>query len=345
MGNPFEGKNTLWVVHIANHDGIAIRARNEGFVCIGWTAMGDLSSFDTREKMRRRMEDAFQSWKPRTVSSSYGQTFRFAHVIRDNDPLIYPIKRTGEIAIGQVSGPYRFADDDAELRDNDYCNVRRVKWLKIVPRTAFSQPALHSFGSFLSVSTSNDHLEEVIQVLSGVEAETGVLVDEPGDEAEDVGVDLFEVATQETADHLLKAWHRSGAHFEEVVAATLESMGYTARVTPASGDHGVDVIAHPDPLGLKQPYVKVQVKSGTSRIGEPDVNQLKGSLNTGEHGILVSLGGFTSGALAIERASPNLILIDAQRFVQLFSDHYEDLDPAWRSRYPLRQVLVPFVIR
>jgi restriction system protein len=70
-------------------------------------------------------------------------------------------------------------------------------------------------------------------------------------------------------------------------------MGYTATVTRASGDHGVDVIAHPDPLGLQTPFIKVQAKSGTSSIGEPQVNQLKGSLNAGEHGIVVSLGTFT----------------------------------------------------
>jgi restriction system protein len=259
----------------------------------------------------------------------------------EGDPLIYPIKPTGEIAIGRVSGPYRFTDDDAELVQNDYCNTRGVKWLKIVPRTVFTQPALHSFGSFLSVSTSNDHLEEVIQVLIGVEAEVGPDVPEL-DEGQEVESNLFETATQETADFLLKAWHRTGARFEEVVKATLESVGYTARTTPASGDHGVDVIAHPDPLGLKEPYIKVQVKSGTSRVGEPEVNQLKGLLNPGEQGIFVSLGGFTNGALAIERGTPNLTLIDAQRFVELFSDHYDALDPAWRARYPLRKVLVPF---
>jgi len=33
----------LWVVHIGNDDRIALRALEEGFVCIGWTDIGDLS--------------------------------------------------------------------------------------------------------------------------------------------------------------------------------------------------------------------------------------------------------------------------------------------------------------
>ena len=118
-------------------------------------------------------------------------------------------------------------------------------------------------------------------------------------------------------------------------------MGYTAFVTPPSGDHGVDVIAHPDPLGLEQPYVKVQAKSGTGTIGEPEVNQLKGLLNPGEKGILVSLGRFSGGAQNVARASANVTLIDASRFVELFLEHYEQLDPTWRARYPLKGAYVP----
>ena len=50
-----EGKTTLWVVHIGKDDRIPLRARDEGFVCIGWTAMGDLSQYTTREAMKTAM--------------------------------------------------------------------------------------------------------------------------------------------------------------------------------------------------------------------------------------------------------------------------------------------------
>ncbi len=219
-----------------------------------------------------------------------------------------------------------------------------VEWLKTVPRTSFSQAALHSFGSFLSVSTSNDYLEEVQAVLRGES-----LIQEPVSSAEEDEVEeeevaaqnLFKTATQETEDYLLKAWQRTGSAFEHVVAATFEALGYTAIVTPPSGDHGVDIIAHPDPLGLERPFIKVQVKSGTSAVGEPEINQLRGLLNPGEQGVLVSLGRFTSGAEAVARNSSNLTLIGPQRFVRLFLDHYDRLDPEWRAKFPLKQVFVP----
>ena len=307
--------------------------------------MGDLSPHDNRPKMRTAMETAFPTWKSKTISSSYGQPYRFAHEMKVGDPIVLPVRPTGEIAIGRIAGNYRW-NNDPDLMMNDYNNVRPVDWLKVVPRTTFSQAALHSFGSFSSVSTSNDYLEEVQTVLQG-----GTLVEEPPpvptEEADvlDNGATArnnYETVTQETEDYLLKAWQRTGVAFEQVVRAVFEALGYTATVTQASADHGVDVIAHPDALGLERPFIKVQVKSGMGSIGEPEVNQLKGLLNPGEQGVLVSLGKFTSGAKAVERSSLNITLIGPQRFIELFLGNYNDLAPEWRAKFPLKQVFVPF---
>lgn len=343
----FEGRETLWVVHIGKDDKIPLRARDEGFICIGWTRMGDLTQYSTRPAMKEAMGKTWPNWKQGKVNSSYGQVFRFAHKMQIGDPVVFPIRQTREVAIGKITGPYEFRQPGDELHELDYGNARKVEWLKIVPRTVFSKDALHSFGSFSSVSTSNDHLEEVIAVLNEIQAEPIQPDSRPeldaviaGDEEEDAP-GLYEDAVQQTEDYLLKSWHRSGADFEHVVAAVLEAIGYTASVTRASGDHGVDVIAHPDPLGLEPPFIKVQVKSGTSTVGEPEINQLIGAVDQNERGLFVSLGGFSKFAEARARNAPQLSLIDAEKFVQLFLDHYEGLDPVWRSRFPLKRVYVP----
>lgn len=333
----------LWVIHIGNDDQIALRALNEGFVCIGWPEIGDLSDLSTRDEMRAAMEETFPTWNRHKISASYGQPYRFAHEMQEDDLIVFPVRPTSEIAIGRIAGPYRQAKEDQNLVDNDYYNVRPVEWLKVVPRTAFSQAALHSFGSFLSVSTSDDYMEEVLSVLSGeVETEAPQRSEESLEISEiEESVDLYEMASQETEDYLLKAWQRTGAEFEAVVAAVFEAIGYTATVTPPSGDHGVDVIAHPDPLGLERPYIKIQAKSGTSTVGEPEVNQLRGLLNQGEQGVLISLGKFSKPAEATARGAANIILVGPRQFVKLFLDHYDTLDPEWRSRFPLKQVFVP----
>ena len=223
----FEGKETLWVVHIGNDDDVALRAREEGFVCIGWTKLGDLSKFPSREAMRAAMEQTWPDWKTKKVSGSYGQVYRFAHTMQVGDPIVFPIRPTSQVAIGRISGDYEWSTDDADLVSKDYCNVRRIEWLKVVSRTEFSKSALHSFGSFLSVSTSDDHLEEVLLVLAkevaAPEVEVPVAIPEI-EEDDDVSVNLYESARQETEDYLMKAWLKTGHHFEHVVNVAGEKL-------------------------------------------------------------------------------------------------------------------------
>jgi restriction system protein len=345
--NLFEGRETLWVIHIGNNDKIALRARDEGFVCIGWTKMGDLSSYSTRDEFKKAMIETWPNWKIKKVNSSYGQVYRFVREMKIGDPVVFPVRVESEIALGRVTSDYRLSKDK-ELVEGDYRYVREVDWLKIVPRTVFTKAALHSFGSFSTVSTSDDFLDEFLGVLSGkTEAEldgreapsTGE-EDELGDEDEKE-FDLYGTAVQETEDYLLKKWIGTAAQFEHVVAAVMEALGYTATVTQASGDHGVDVIAHPDPLGLKAPFIRIQAKSGAKKQGEPEINQLLGSLQSGDKGIYVSLGGFTRQAEDKARNCSNLTLIDAKKFVTLFLEHYEKLSPAYRAKFPLSRVYVP----
>src|SRR5687768_9507452 len=125
----FENKARLWVVHISNDEACALRAQNEGFVCIGWTRIGDLTPFDTREKMKAAYRRAFPQAADQSVYSSYGQVFRFAHEMAVGDPVVYPIKGSRDILIGKVTGPYRWAADDKGLVEKDYHNIHKVKWL------------------------------------------------------------------------------------------------------------------------------------------------------------------------------------------------------------------------
>lgn len=163
-----------------------------------------------------------------------------------------PIKGFRNLFIGRITGEYVWRGDDADLRDHDYCNTRPVEWLKKdVPRIAFSAAALHSFGSFASISTSDDFLEEVQTVLRGEAVETVERArpsdagepDTSDDEVDDEAVRPAADSEQETQDYLLKSWSCTGQHFETVVAAVFRAMGYTARVQEGTHDRGLYVVA------------------------------------------------------------------------------------------------------
>jgi restriction system protein len=54
-------------------------------------------------------------------------------------------------------------------------------------------------------------------------------------------------------------------------------MGYTANTQQGTHDLGVDVIAHPDPLGVQPPLLKIQCKSGTGPMGGPRHQAIEGT--------------------------------------------------------------------
>jgi restriction system protein len=342
----FEDATRLWVVHIGNDQRIAERAQAEGFVCIGWKTMGDLASLDTPEKMKAAFERSYPNKSPASVRATYMQLFRFAHEMQPGEPVVYPIKGSRDILLGKIAGPYEWSSD-TDLHEQNYRNLRRVKWIKRVPRVTFSQQALRSFGSFSSVTLSDDHLDEFRAVVRGEEvvplptaASASPDEDDVTAESEDDAQIAAEEVTQATKDYLIRSWSRTAQDFEHVVAAVFRALGYTATVQQGTRDLGVDVIAHADPLGVTPPILKIQAKSGTSTVGAPAVKQLRGVLNSSEKGILISLGGFSNDARHTEQNDANLILIDSERFVELFLSCYERLSADMRHRFPLQQVYV-----
>lgn len=133
-----------------------------------------------------------------------------------------------------------------------------------------------------------------------------------------------------------------GYEFEEFVADLLIAMGYRARVTQRSGDGGIDVLAHRDPLGLEPPLIKVQCKLTESSKGGPDVQQLTGTLAPGgsELGLYVTLGSYSKDARSVERTRSDLRLVSGDDIVELICDHYEHLAPRWQRLLPMRRVFV-----
>lgn len=118
-------------------------------------------------------------------------------------------------------------------------------------------------------------------------------------------------------------------------------MGYYARVTQQSSVGGIDVIAHRDELGFEPPIVKVQCKQTLEKIGLPQVQQLHGAIEQGEHGLFVTLGSFSPDAHTFERSKLNLRLIDGNALIELFYAHYERFEPRFKMPLPLKRTKIP----
>ena len=335
---------TVWGVHMGSH--VSDRPVEGGYVAIGWPAMGDITKLaPNRDAFKDALALAYPDKKKGAIPVDAGSMFKFLHEIKKGDFVVYPSKADRMVNIGRFKGIAQHHAGDPD----EYPTRQLVDWLGQFPRDEFSQSALNEIGSFLTMFRVKRHaLEFLSKVDPGVKAPSpSALADQdtPEDATDDdrASVAAPVQAEANTSDFVIKRLmtQLTGHQFEDFMAHLLECMGYTARVTSKSGDGGVDVIAHMDPLGFQPPIVKVQCKRTTGQTPRPDVDQLLGTLGDGEYGLFVNLGSFARGAIELERNRAKLRLINGEQFVELIFEHYAQLAPRYRAILPLKQIFVP----
>ncbi|HEU4600201.1 MAG TPA: restriction endonuclease, partial [Solirubrobacterales bacterium] len=305
--------------------------------------IGDLTGIDPdKEALKLRIAQARPSAKPGAIPVWAGVLLRFRFEMQPGDLVIYPYKPDSTLNFGRISSDYYY-DAEAPI----HRNRRKVEWLKTgVPRAQFSKGARYEVGSAVTLFRVKTHDQEFLDFVEGkggpsagvaapaVEDETAQAEDEPNAER------IEEYTRDFVVETLLK--ELDGPRFEHFVAHLMEAMGYRTQVTPASGDGGVDVIAHRDALGLEPPIIKVQCKRVVGSIGAPDVQKLTGSLAPGgsELGLFVTLGTFSKDAVHIGRTRQDLRLVNGNEFVDLVLEHYEKLGSEWKRILPLRHLYV-----
>lgn len=125
-------------------------------VAIGWTKMGDLSSIPPdRESFKARVQQVYPEKKQGAIPVEAGQLFRFVHEMKRGDIVVYPSRRDRQVHLGRVEGAYKY---DASS-ESSYPNGRPVKWIQAVPRTKFSQGALHEIGSAMSLFLVKNYVD------------------------------------------------------------------------------------------------------------------------------------------------------------------------------------------
>lgn len=248
---------SVWGVHMGEH--VGHRPVEQGYVAIGWTALGDLRQYPDRDARKAALAMSYPDKKPGSRPVDAGILFRFAHEMRAGDLVVYPSKHDRMVNIGRFTGAIDHLADDPD----DYPNRRQVQWLGHYPRNDFSQSALNEIGAFITVFLIQGNRVEFLAKIGMAEPADASPLQEPIDGAPDddtVTVAVSKQAEVTTGDFVIRQIMAklSGYEFEEFVAHLLECIGYTARVTQRSGDGGVDVIAHRDGLGFEPPIVKVQ---------------------------------------------------------------------------------------
>ena len=313
-----DDEKRIWGIHTKD-DNMFLQ---KDVIAIGWKEMGDLSKIGA----------VYPDAKKGSVANGAGMLYRFAHEVQVGDYVVFPSKIDRQINIGIVESVYEYDADAAQ-----YVQQHKVKWLKHLPRTAFSQGALYEVGSAMSFFTVKNYADEYLAALDKGFKKTTLTTE--GEEDESVGATADEIV-ESTKDFILKELSKNlkGYALEQFVADLLRAMGYRTMVSAQGGDSGIDITAYKDEL---PPRILVQVKSQDGDIKETTIQSLKGAMREGDYGLFVSLSNYTKNAQKYLDGTPIIRGINGTELVDLILKYYDDLSEKYKKMIPLKMVYIP----
>lgn len=320
-------EKTVWGIH-GQDDHLFLK---QSKIALGWHEFGDLSKVEaTREAFKDKYIKSYPHAKKGAIATSSGMLYRFIYEVKIGDYIVFPSKSDCMINIGVVEGEYAYVQAASE-----YVQQRTVKWLKHLPRTAFSQGALYEIGSAMSLFTVKNYAGEFLAALDkNFKAD---IVDTDSDES--VAATYNDIV-ESTRDFILKELSKNlkGYDLEEFVADLLNAMGYRTTISPHGGDSGIDITAYKDEL---PPRILVQVKSQDSDIKETLIQSLKGAMREGDYGLFVTLSNYTKNAMKYLENTPIIRGINGTELVDLILKYYDRLSEKYKKMIPLKMVYIP----
>jgi restriction system protein len=331
-----------------------------GHVTIGGIISGDVMTARSRADVARMWQADQPQWSDRDSAGAGSVLYRFAHEICDGDEIVTYDPGSRIYAVGMVHGPYRYDPGrDEIIEGNPHPHIRNVSWTGEVQRDTLSQRARNTLGSISTLFAIKESVAAEILAIargeappvtidaapSGSQPKSDESVLDSDEEAEAGGaIELSAAALEEQAmtgiADLVTAI--SPDDMEEFVAGLLRALGYHARVSPKGPDRGRDILATPDPLGLEDPRIHVEVKHRAGKASPGMIRSFLGGRGPGDRGIFVSTGGFTREArYEADRASIPVQLLDIEDLVRLLIENYSELKPDIARIVPLRRIWWP----
>jgi restriction system protein len=168
---------------------------------------------------------------------------------------------------------------------------------------------------------------------------------EPADDEEDQG--LLVAATLEEAEEAARTdiLAYMGAinpyEFQDLVGELLKAMGYhVVWIAPRGKDGGLDLLAQGDPLGVKGPRIKGQVKRRPGqKTTQEELRSFLSLIEPNDVGVYISLGGFTADAAEHARhTSRRITLIDGDALLDLWVENWDHVGEEGRQMLPIKPV-------
>lgn len=339
----------LWLNRSGRHCEHEKKFLDDDRIYLTWGGLShDLSKLSDRAALLALLEKVYPQFKKFHRVQNSGQIWAFARRMAKGDWVAVPSKRK-TIHIGEITGDYEFHAD----AEDPYYHSRSVRWLETdIPRTNFDQDILNSLGAFTTVcQIKRNDAEARVRAMkvngwksAGIKPRVTVTADEDEDEVTDettaaAELDLELIARDQIARLIYSKYSSHG--LEDLVQAILNAKGFTTHHSDKGADGGIDILAAPDTLGFGRPRICVQVKSQSSALERPVLDQLVGTMQHvgADQGLLVCWGGFKP---TIMKEMPRLFfkvrLWDQNDLIDNFLAVYDKLDDDLRAELPLKRL-------
>ena len=330
-------KEKMWMVRAGRNAVLAQEFEEKGYVGVGWTKMGDLSSVSSKKELEVAHKDAYRNEKPGKERLDRGMLSRFRFEMKIGDKVLTYNPELRKYLVGEIKSDYKYLPNSP----GNYNHIREVKWLGKVSRDDLSVQTRNTVGAIMTLFLLNDSASDEFKVLlSGKRPQgTNKKVEETQDELDELRKETIEKSIEFIKDRVQKLdWEE----MQDLVAGILRSMGYKTKVSSPGPDRGADVIASPDGLGLEQPRIRVEVKHRTDAVGASLLRSFLGGLRQNDRGLYVSTGGFSKEArYEAERATIPVTLVDIDDLTELLITYYDNSDADTRALVPLKKIYWP----
>lgn len=344
---------TAWIIRAGRHGEREGWAIANGVAGAGWHEVPDMSSADTKDKVRALVDAAFSTAPLGRRANYTGQLWALRGTIKPGDLIVMPMKTTKKIALGVCTTGYTYRESDS---NGSQRHTIGVEWKNTdVTRAAIKDDLLNTINGAMTIfqaAKNNAEARLRTAMQTGIDPGSGGATPtapkasgpEPFDDADvtdPTPAPTLEAIRDRVTTHLVENF--KGHRLTELIAAILRIKGYVCEVSPPGPDQGVDIIAGRGPLGLDSPTLIVEVKSEAGQIGSTVVRGLQGAMSQhrADQGLLVAWGGLNKQAKNEIRTDRLTIRVwEADDILDHLFDVYDRLPDDMRVAIPLKRTWV-----
>ena len=338
---------SLWLVRAGKYGEHENKFFDDNRIYLTWDGLSeaDMSGIPDYDGIKQLVQKSYPGEPIKRLGNWSGQIWAFVIAMKVGDWVVIPRKNSPTIAIGEIKSPYKFDSTATHL----YQHYREIEWInQEIPRSAFDQDLLYSFGAFLTVCEikRNDAEKRVRSMahkswkspisLPFAPTKAGNVSDLA---AEETFVDLEQLARDSVAKLIIQKFKGHG--MARLVEAVLKAQGFTTYLSPEGPDKGIDILAAGGAFGFDHPRICVQVKSGDSPVDRPEFTQLIGAMQSvnADQGLFVSWSDFKQ---TVYKEVPTQFfkvrLWNQNDLIEQLLVNYEKLDQDIRAEIPLKKI-------